>query len=219
MKADFWHDRWSKQEIGFHQEQINSHLQEFWPGLNIEKGVSVFVPLCGKSRDMLWLDQHGYGVTGVEVSPVAVEAFFQENDHPMVVETLKDFRHYRSGGIEIYAGDFFDLTPALVSHIGAVYDRASLIALPPEMRQGYVDHLKQILPARVEMLLISIEYDQSKMPGPPFCVSHSEVEQLYADWCELEIIHEYDSLEDSPRFRERGLDKMVERVYRIRRCK
>ena len=79
MKAEFWLERWQRNEIGFHQGEINAHLQDYWDRVGLKEGGEVFVPLCGKSNDMLWLRAQGHRVLGVELSPLAVEAFFVEN--------------------------------------------------------------------------------------------------------------------------------------------
>mgnify|MGYP000400918887 CR=1 FL=1 len=65
MKADFWHDKWNNNEIGFDQDQPNPLLVEHWQALNLEANARVFVPLCGKSIDMVWLLHQGHqGVGG-----------------------------------------------------------------------------------------------------------------------------------------------------------
>src|SRR4030042_914462 len=79
MNPDFWLERWQRNEIGFHQPEINAHLQDFWGQLAVPAGGQVFVPLCGKSRDLLWLRARGHRVLGVELSPIAVRDFFAEN--------------------------------------------------------------------------------------------------------------------------------------------
>lgn len=134
MEPSFWHERWERSEIGFHQQDINVHLQQFWTQLDLRPGQRVFAPLCGKSRDLLWLAGEGHPVTGVEISQLAVEAFFTENG-------LKP-RRWREGAFEIWEvdeirillGDFFDLEPQHLADAAGIYDRASLIALPPPMR-------------------------------------------------------------------------------------
>jgi len=78
MKKDFWLERWERAEIGFHQDEINPYLRRFWPELKVAHGGEVFVPLCGKSLDMVWLRQQGCYVLGVELSQIAVRDFFRE---------------------------------------------------------------------------------------------------------------------------------------------
>ncbi len=215
MYADFWHERWQRKQIGFHQAEINLHLQQFWPALGAAAGARIFVPLCGKSGDMLWLRAQGHEVVGVEISPLAVQAFFDENGLQATVETCGPFRVYSADGICIFCGDFFALTPEHLAGVTAVYDRASLIALPPEMRCAYAGHLRQLLTPGVKSLLVAIEYPQAEMEGPPFSVPESEVRALYARDCEIERIHAADILDQEPKFRDKGLTRLEEKVYLI----
>lgn len=217
MDSQFWLARWENQEIGFHQEQINLHLQQLWPTLGVAAGQPVFVPLCGKSRDMLWLSSQGHPVLGVEISPLAVEAFFDENALTPEKTPRGAFTEYRSDSLSILCGDFFDLQSADLHGAAAVYDRASLIALPPEMRERYARKMSELLAPDARVLLITLDYPQAEMNGPPFAVRGEEVEALYSDRFELEVCCELDVLEEQPRFRDKGLTRLDERVYTMRR--
>lgn len=128
---------------------------------------------------MLWLAQASHPILGVELSPKAVEDFFTENALPYRTESQDEFSHWQSGSIELLCGDFFNLTTAHLQQVEAVYDRAALIALPPDLRKKYVDHLAKILPKKVHLLLITLEREPRDEQGPPFCVSHDEVQHLY----------------------------------------
>ncbi|MBI5637237.1 MAG: thiopurine S-methyltransferase [Nitrospinae bacterium] len=214
MEPDFWHQRWQENQIGFHQETINAHLQAFWPGLGVPPGAAVFVPLCGKSFDMLWLRAQGHHVIGVELSGLAVNGFFSENRLQPTVAHEPGFKKYSADGVTIYCGDFFALTAAHLAAAGAMYDRASLIALPPAMRERYTDAIMEKLPTAARVALVTVEYDQGRMSGPPFAVAEDEVARLYsprfkiAKLCEVEMTGE----ELEP-FRKRGLTAMREKVY------
>ncbi|MEA2773553.1 MAG: thiopurine S-methyltransferase, partial [Acetobacteraceae bacterium] len=82
MQPEFWRDRWFRGQIGFHQPAVERYLEEHWADLDTVKGSCVFVPLCGKSLDLLWLRDIGHGVIGVELSDIAVQAFCMENGIP-----------------------------------------------------------------------------------------------------------------------------------------
>lgn len=215
MEQSFWHARWQASEIGFHQTDINVYLQKYWPTLQLESGARVFVPLCGKSRDLLWLAGQGHQVLGVEISPVAVTAFFEENN--LLPSTQEDARfvRYQSNDISLLCGDFFDLSAADLEGISAVYDRASLIALPPPLRTRYAQQLAAVLTPGVAVLLIVLDYPHQEMDGPPFAVSNAEVEALFAAAFTLESLATQDILADNPRFQARGLTRLQERVYRL----
>jgi thiopurine S-methyltransferase len=217
MELDFWHTRWNQNEIGFHQAEINFHLQEYWPPLGLTPGTDVFVPLCGKSQDMWWLCQQGYNVFGIEISPIAVQAFFAEHDlHPSA--------HQRDNGIlwvqdnlRILCGDIFDLQPSDLAQTAAIYDRASLIALPPDLRQRYVEQLDAILPRSIQGLLVTLEYPAGELTGPPFSVPDTEVRALYEPVFSVQCCSEVDVLAENPRFRDKGATALVEKVFHISR--
>lgn len=217
MELSFWYERWERAEIGFHNLEINVHLQQFWSALNLLPGQRVFVPLCGKSRDLLWLAGEGHPVTGVEISPLAVEAFFQENGLQARRWREGAFEIWQQDEIRILLGDFFDLEPRHLADCAGVYDRASLIALPPAMRERYVHHLDTLLAPEVRTLLVTLEYDQTVLPGPPFAVDEAEVRRWYAGTHEIEALTVRDALSEESRWRDRGLTWLFERVYRLAR--
>ncbi len=215
MEPQFWHERWQQNLIGFHQEEVNPYLRQHLPQLALAPNSLVFVPLCGKSRDLHWLAEQGLRVIGVELSPIAVEAFFRESDLEFERDRFGSFERWRAGTVTILCGDYFQLSPEDLDGVAAVYDRASLIALPPPMRRDYVAHLETLLPANVQGLLVTIDYPADTMQGPPFAVGDAEVRSLYAAGFDIELLEDLDALAASPRFRERGITELRERVYRF----
>ncbi len=216
MKNNYWHDRWKDENIGFHQSDINPYLCRYWQELHVTPDREVFVPLCGKSFDMLWLREQGHPVLGVELSVIAVQAFFKENNICAEQYRIKGiFDRFEANGIRILCGDFFDLTTDDLSKVGAVYDRASLVALPPELRKRYAHHLMKILPPATQVLLITFDYPQSEMSGPPFAVSSGEVEMLYHEHADVYRLAQFDVLEQNPCFQERGLSRIQESIFML----
>ncbi len=213
MQADFWLERWEQNQIGFHEKEINSHLQKFWDKLNIPTGSKIFVPLCGKSSDMLWLLSKGFQVFGVELSPLAVKNFFAENSLEAQVSEYGAFQRWKMDGLTIFQGNFFDLSGEDLQSCCAIYDRASLIALPVEMRQQYSQHLSNIVPALSKTLLVTLEYNQNKMQGPPFSVTKNEVHTLFAAASTIECLYSEDILEQNERFKQKGLTRLIESAY------
>lgn len=214
MEPEFWHKRWESNQIGFHEGQVNAYLARHYADLRLAPGETVFVPLCGKSVDLRWLADQGAHVLGVELSPIAVERFFAEQG--LTPRTSKDgaLTVWESGPIRLLCGDYFALTPAHIAGVHAVYDRAALIALPPEGRADYVAHLDRLLPGARRTLLVTLEYPQEQMQGPPFSVGEREVHSLFAG-ARIERLGIQDVLDDNPRFREKGLTSLLECVYRI----
>lgn len=218
MKASFWHELWEQGEIGFHKKEVDVHLERFWNQMGLSAGQRVFVPLCGKSLDMLWLAGAGHPVTGVELSPLAVEAFFDENQLNPKRFQAGPFEVWEADEIRILLGDVFDLAPHDIADCAGVYDRASLIALPPAMRADYARHLGSILAPGTQVLLLTHEYDQAKRAGPPFSVSEAEVRALYEPAYEVELLYRHDALSADSPLRQFGLTWMDEKVYRLVHC-
>ncbi len=213
MDPRFWRERWFSNQIGFHQNQVNPHLIRFLSWLRLKPGDRVFVPLCGKSLDMAWLAEQGHAVVGVEISEVAVQAFFDEQRLQPTTEDRGAYRRWTAGRITVLQGDFFHLQAADLGRIDACYDRASLIALPPRLRDDYVHRLGQLFPTGVRTLLVTLEYPQQEMDGPPFSVSAAQVAALFRRRHRCTLLHEEDVLDRQPHFRQRGLSTLREKVF------
>jgi len=213
VEPDFWHGRWQDNLIGFHLDEVNPYLKEHWPELAVPRGSRVLVPLCGKSVDLVWLAEQGYEVIGVELSPLAVAAFFDEQGLKADKRVTDRFEIWQSGAISLICGDFFALTAADLGEVSAVYDRAALIAMPANRRPDYVRQLKSLVPAPIKGLLVTLFYEQEQMEGPPFAVSSDEVRNLLSATYEIEMRQNLDILEQNARFRQRGLNLLEEHVY------
>lgn len=217
MDADFWLQKWQEGQIGFHRHDVMPLLQKHWPSLQLPEGSRVLVPLCGKSLDMHWLAAQGHRVLGVELSPLAVAQFFEEAGLKPERTTSPYGEHVSAGPFEIILGDAFGLDPGLLADITGVYDRAALIALPPDLRLRYRDTVYAALPAGCQGLLITLEYPQEEKAGPPFSVAQAEVEGLFAAPWRHTLLERRDILDQEPRFREEGLSALETAVYRLRR--
>jgi thiopurine S-methyltransferase len=180
MEASFWLDRWQAKQIGFHQPDVNPTLKRYFERLRLDDGARVFVPLCGKTLDIGWLLERGCRVTGVELSAIAVRELFEELGVLPAIETHGTLERYSASGIDVFVGDLFDLQQDRLGTVDAVYDRASLVALPADTRMRYARHITSVT-GNAKQLLISYEYDQTVMDGPPFSVTADEVRSLYAD--------------------------------------
>jgi thiopurine S-methyltransferase len=217
LQPEFWHDRWRKGQIGFHQSAVDTRLQQYWPDLGLASESRVFVPLCGKSLDMLWLLERGYFVVGIDLSAMALESFCMENGIAAKRRTLADLEVYETANLQLYCGDFFAFTAKLLGTIAAVYDRASLIAWTPEQRDAYVTHMTSLTTLRTQTLLITLEYPQAQMSGPPFSVSAADVERLYSRHHTILELGRYDILAKEARLRSRGVTELHEACYQLTR--
>jgi thiopurine S-methyltransferase len=212
MDSQFWHDRWTLNEIGFHQADVHPLLVQYWPQF-VKTSEQVFVPLCGKSLDMLWLRQQGHSILGIELSPIAVSSFFAENGLVPTIHQRDTVEFYSHNGIEIACGDFFNLQKSHMEQVSVVYDRAALIALPEALQTRYANHLLAILPHRPPIFLITLEYNPSEMAGPPFSTTSQTVEKLFGQTYQITLLSENDVLDDNIGLKNRGLSRLIEKVY------
>ena len=221
MEAQFWHERWAEKQIGFHQEKVNKRLQYYWSALELAPEAKVFVPLCGKSIDMLWLHEQGHPVLGVELDATAVEAFFTENQLTYTVLEQEGFVQYHgtgaAEGIQLWVGDFFTLTTEHLSEFTGFYDRASMIAMPPRMRSDYTKQLGRVIKPGVCGLVITITYDQERMKGPPFSIPDEDFRHLLTGDYDINELACHTGPKVVGNLVKRGLETMEERVYLLKR--
>jgi thiopurine S-methyltransferase len=215
MDPEFWHQRWRDNEIGFHQDKPTPLLLKHWPAIGMPTGAKVFVPLAGKTLDMVWFASQGYRVLAVELSRLAIEQFIQEHGLTPEIRESRYGTHYIVGTVELICGDAFALDAEALADCSAVFDRAALIALPAELRRRYVHELYSLLPQRCRGLLITLEYPPGEKQGPPFTVFEAEVRELYGrDW-DVEVLERRDILAQQPTFIEEGVTALDTVVYRL----
>jgi len=185
---NFWHERWTSGQIGFHEARPNAHLVRWWPTLALAPGARVLVPLCGKSKDLAWLLSQGHNVVGVELSPIACAAFFAEQGLEPTRTEGTDFVTWSCGPITLLQGDIFALE--LPGTFDAVWDRAATIALPPDVRARYAPHVRAQLKPGADLLIVSLVYDATRRDGPPFSVPDAEIQALHPGALMLDRAHD-----------------------------
>ena len=191
MDADFWHKKWASGQIGFHLSAVNPLLERHFSALALPAGGRIFLPLCGKTRDIAWLLSRGYQVAGAELSATAVTELFSELGIAPQISPVGTCQRYSGEGIDIFVGDIFSLNSEMLGQIDAIYDRAALVALPEALRQRYAAHLIT-LTAAAPILVVRYEYDQSLAEGPPFSVSEAELQKLYGSTYQLSTLESLD---------------------------
>ena len=214
-----WLARWQDNKIGWHVDVVNQSLVDYLELLELEPGDNVFVPLCGKSIDLIYLSEMGYSVIGVELSPVGVVQFFVDNNLQYVVSEVDGFSLYQSERIKIYCGDYFNLNAGHLLRVSAVFDRASLIALELDLREKYTVHLTAIIPFDARILLLTLIYPQHQMSGPPFSVSDSEVESLFSSAFKYRQLHCFNDIENEPKFLRAGVDYVENAAYLLQKVR
>jgi thiopurine S-methyltransferase len=216
VQPSFWHERWRLGQTGFHQSVVERQLVQHWPTLQIAAG-NVLVPLCGKSLDMLWLQDQGWRVLGVEISAVALESFCLEQGILARRHAGKVFDEFDAENLRLLRGDLFDIHVRLLGTVDAIYDRASLIALAPDARTRYVEHLNSLTKAGVKTLLITVDYPHEQMTGPPFSVNPTEVARLYGHSHSIRLLERCDILANEARLRSRGVTELHQNSFLLAR--
>ena len=227
MEKDFWLQRWQNEETGFHQESLNPYLGHFYgekgPALEKRQALKVFVPLCGKSLDMLWLAQNGYEILGIECSEIAVKDFFE--DHGLeyhVIEGIPFTRYISEASegqrrIELLLGDFFDLSVSDLEGVTDIYDRASMIALPKDMRLQYSEAMSRLQASGIRALLVTLTYPHGEMDGPPFSITEEEINEYYGENFKIDKLLAKNIITEEPSFLKRGVTELVETAYKLTR--
>ena len=205
-QPDTFHKRWdegwqagrySKAGTGFHRAQPNPHLVHHKHLL--PQGGRVLVPLCGKSVDMTFLGAGGFDVVGVEGSATAIAEFFEESGggatpaaQPLGAFAARsvDSASAGAGSIQLLEGDFFKLDKESCGQFDAVWDRASMVAIEPELREQYAQTIKAALKPGGVVLLNVVEHPpfEGGRLGPPFSITEQEVRRVYEGDFDVQVL-------------------------------
>jgi len=216
MEADFWLKKWESNEIGFHQDTVNEMIKACWPEVGAPQGGPVLAPLCGKSLDMRWLAEQGHSVIGLEISPLACEAFCEGLKLKPRIGTAGALRSLTAGAYRLLQGDFFSATAAELGSVSAFYDRAAWVAMPPAMQPAYVSRLLSLLAPGAVGLINSLEYPPELMDGPPFSISETRLRELLPPPSRLQRLFAGEVNLKGTNLEGRGLTGLVETAYRVR---
>lgn len=210
MHHDFWHERWQSGQVGFHQSTVHPFLARWWPTLDVPATARIYVPLCGKSLDMVWLAERGHTVIGSELSSIAIREFFAGQGLAPMRSDQGGFIRHTAGPYTILEGDALTLTTEQAGPIDAIYDRAALVALPPAMRVAYAASLARLASPGARALLVAFEYPQEMKGGPPFSVEAREIRELFEAAFTVREVERLDILAESPKFAEIGIPALHE---------
>lgn len=210
LNLSFWHQKWKTNEIGFHQENGNDCLRNFWHLLQLKPKSKILVPLCGKSKDLLWLCQNGFDVTGVEISDIAAYSFFQENHIPYHIINIDSMLCYQANQLDlrIHVGNYFTFKQKIFD---ALFDRAAFIAIHSNIQMNYVKHTQSLLKPQSKGMIITLEYDTTLMQGPPYSISEDLILNYWNH--HIETVYHQDLIHDEPRFQQKGLCSLIEKTW------
>lgn len=216
MELSYWQSRWQKGNTGWHMDTVYPVLPKIWPQLNIPSGARIFVPLCGKSLDLQWLIDQNCTVIGVDISKKALHSIMQQHSEPFEQEASHGFTIYRSEAMTLWEGDVMKLPNDRMPPIDLIYDKAAIVALPPNMRSDYAQKLLSLCSDHTQILMQTFEYIQEEMNGPPFSVDEQELEKLFGKQFSRHLLHEQSKLKELKGFRQRGLSShLKEKVYQL----
>jgi len=185
MEPEFWIESWQLEgsKTSFHRPDIHPYVLKYAPPEFLE-GKRVLVPLAGKTNDLEWFRQNAMHTTGIELVERPIRDFFSEHDLEFSRRSRKQFVAQK---MTFFCTDLFELTPQEVGPIDFIYDRASLIAFPYEMRLRYLEKMDELAHPGTQTLLITLEYEP-RMDTPPFSVTPAEVEEYYGAKYSIEHI-------------------------------
>lgn len=209
----YWCRRWEEGRTGWHRDEVNPKLVRHHERLTGGRPTRVFVPLCGRSLDVGWLREQGHEVVGIDAAEAAARGLFAQ---PPGERTEGELVFLEGGGVTVACGDFFSLRPEQVGTFTSVYDRGSLVALPPPMHARYARHLASFITPGGRILLVGLAYDDSVVTGPPFSVPQERVIELYPDFT-VEVLERDGAADTPPPFREAGVSTMEEATYLLTR--
>lgn len=213
MDASFWHRCWENNTIGFHQETVHPFLIEHLAQRIKTTDKRVFVPLCGKTLDMYWLAEK-LDVVGAELSDVACRDFFADQQIVPQQDKVGKFTRFHVKNIELWQGDFFHLAAEQFPQFDWIYDRAAIIALPVSLQKQYVEHLTRFLGTSTQLMLISLEFPEHELSGPPFPVFRQDIEHLF-DGFDIQCIGQRELPNKQFAQRTFNVSYLTERVYII----
>ncbi|MDZ7681321.1 MAG: hypothetical protein U5J63_06285 [Fodinibius sp.] len=216
MEISYWQSRWHKDNTGWQMDEVYPLLPTLWNRRSLKSQARVLVPLCGNSPDLHWLAEQGHTVIGIDVSGKALRRTMRDHPAKFTEETSYGFTVYRSQQMELWEGDFLKLPARTITTPDVIYDKAAIVALPPEMRTTFAQKVMELSNPNTQLLVQTFEYEQHEMSGPPFSVGRNEIEQYYGDRFSITPVHEQSRLQDMAKFRQRGLSSyFIEKVYHL----
>lgn len=194
LLAEYWKKRWEKNDISWQRHEVHKFLVKYIDKLTDGRAKTrVFVPLCGKSLDMLWLADQGHDVVGVEISLLAIHSFFEENGLTFLKKQVKlaalidpvDVYECVQKQITIFCCDVFSLSEEDTGgRFDAIWDRASLSAIQPafgDRGKRYTKKMRSLLADDGNCLLESHFYEVERNNEPPASLSMEFRNQLYEE--------------------------------------
>ena len=249
--------QWQGDKLGWHKEDINPHLLKHINTILLSSNAgnaypipkhNIFVPLCGKSIDLVYLATHTgiSNVVGIDIVRNAAVDFASEHTEFTIQEvdkqqckeeeddtnnkigkdTTTSIQKFKGNKLTILIDDLFKMPTN--NRYDIIYDRASIVAIKPSLRQEYVNLMGTLLQPGGSILLVTLDRrtttsEEAKNDGPPFSLDEKEIRQLYEtqNWVEsvtlLEEVNDLTTDEDAERWKKKGVLELYELVFLIRK--
>jgi hypothetical protein len=182
--------------IGMSENEVNLYNGAAEEAVVTEflRGKAVLVPLCGDTPAVRYMADHGASlVVGTDLAAEGLrrlrEAHFGDVLFALTPLTLADGStvivyegHTKGCTIRLFEGDFLALVtlPEFCSaKINFVYDRASMMAIHPNMREAYVETVAAALAPEAGLMVERPVRDEGDVSGPPFTFTADQVRSLY----------------------------------------
>jgi thiopurine S-methyltransferase len=176
--------------------------------------------------DMAYLVTKAKDVVGVEAIEIALQEFSQEHPYLNIkmAGTKDGYTRFEGDKIVLLKGDYFALDDTKIAgRVDAIWDRGSMVAIPLEMREKYVEVIGKLIAPGGRIMLVSLERrgeEEAMKRGPPFSLTEEVVRGLFEsqDWVEsVTMVQQTDQLETHTQERERyeGLDQLLETAFLI----
>ncbi len=100
------------------------HLKTLIPDSKPKK---IFIPLCGKTKDIPFLLSLGHKIFGVETWKLGIEELNTEHKLGLKLNAENKLYTNEDGRLKIYCGDFFTCPIAKWGPFDVIWDRGSFI--------------------------------------------------------------------------------------------
>lgn len=194
-----WKEKWKEGMARWHKSEVRKTLRKYLNDLTQEEpNVSILVPWCGKSLDIPWLCSEGYDVVGIELSEIAAQQLFQENNIPYSVSKEGEFVIYQAQDrkLKIITGSYYKVTPEIAGKFEAVWDVNAFGAAMPDNRQKYISVLMSLLKPKGRVLLSSWEYGEVPRDRAPFSLPCALVKELFQKKFEVTFLEKREEFTD-----------------------
>lgn len=203
-RIKYWLRKYNTGDTYWMYKKTASMVEKHYNRLNPDGQVhKMLLPSCGKTFDLDWLSSQGVPlVVGVDLCLPVLQDVCARSDREWTATAVSkpgaDFTLFErsDGKIKLYNGDMLQFSPEFEGTFDAMWERGSLIILPPTDVNKYVEVLKRLLKPGGRILLESIEFDkdtidsstQDLLPFPPFPYFLKDITDLFEPECTVEFL-------------------------------